>query len=346
MSVNTAHANNGVLLHAGELILLFSDKVSMEFSGQDNSLFKGSKTGKIFLTTHRMVFNNNKQSDPLQSVSFPFVALNDVELEQPVFGANYIKGKVRAQPNGNFVGEAKFKLAFKAGGAIEFGQAMLRAASMAQRNMHNTPGGMGGFDNPPPYQPANGWHEAPPPAYEPPPGYYGWVPMNNPNFTGVPPNSVFVTDNPPPYPGIGAPPQQSYPNPGYQNPQTGWVQPPGQQNFNAGPQQPYGGYPQGPGPQQPYSNAGYPQGPGPQQPYPNPGYPQGAVAGPQQPYAGYPMGGQPGFGSTAPYSKEDEANFSYNANANVNNNNYRQPGDAPPRYEDLPPGYGGPSQRQ
>ena len=28
------------------------------------------------------------------SFSFPFVALKDVELEQPVFGANYIKGKV------------------------------------------------------------------------------------------------------------------------------------------------------------------------------------------------------------------------------------------------------------
>jgi hypothetical protein len=53
-----------------------------------------------------------------------------VELEQPVFGSNYIKGKIRAQPNGNWVGEAKFKLIFKKGGAIDFGQAMLRAASM------------------------------------------------------------------------------------------------------------------------------------------------------------------------------------------------------------------------
>lgn len=52
-------------------------------------------------------------------------------MEQPVFGSNYIKGKVRAQPNGNWVGEAKFKLIFKKGGAIDFGQAMLRAASMS-----------------------------------------------------------------------------------------------------------------------------------------------------------------------------------------------------------------------
>lgn len=51
-----------------------------------------------------------------------------MDIEQPVFGANYIKGKVRAQPNGNWVGEAKFKLTFKHGGAIEFGQSMLKAA--------------------------------------------------------------------------------------------------------------------------------------------------------------------------------------------------------------------------
>ena len=70
----------------------------------------------------------------MKSFSFPFVALRDVELEQPVFGANYIKGKVLAQPNGGFEGEAKFKLRFKSGGAIDFGTAMLKAAQMASRN--------------------------------------------------------------------------------------------------------------------------------------------------------------------------------------------------------------------
>lgn len=58
--------------------------------------------------------------------------LLQVEIEQPVFGANYIKGKVRAQPNGNWVGEAKFKLTFKRGGAIEFGEAMLKAAYLGE----------------------------------------------------------------------------------------------------------------------------------------------------------------------------------------------------------------------
>lgn len=70
----------------------------------------------------------------MQSFSAPFISMSDVELEQPVFGANYIRGKIRAQPNGNFTGETKFKISFKSGGCIDFGQALLRAASMAQRN--------------------------------------------------------------------------------------------------------------------------------------------------------------------------------------------------------------------
>lgn len=53
-------------------------------------------------------------------------------MEQPVFGANYIKGTVQAQPHGGWTGEAKFKLTFKHGGAIEFGQAMLKVASLGE----------------------------------------------------------------------------------------------------------------------------------------------------------------------------------------------------------------------
>lgn len=97
-------------------------------------MFKGVKQGRIYLTTHRVIFNTKNPKDPLQSFSSPFISMSDVELEQPVFGANYIKGKIRAQPNGNFTGETKFKMSFKSGGCIDFAQALLRAASMAQRN--------------------------------------------------------------------------------------------------------------------------------------------------------------------------------------------------------------------
>lgn len=182
----------------------------MEFSGQDDPAFKGTKNGSIYLTTHRMIFNAKKLDDPMKSFSFPFICLTDVEVEQPLFGANYIKGKVRSQENGNFVGEAKFKLLFKGGGAIDFAQAMLRAAHMAKQNAHNAA--------PPPYTPPSGkniknififdklivnlyydcsttgaWFEAPPPAYAPNAnGYYGWLPQTNafPNS----PSNVFMSE--------------------------------------------------------------------------------------------------------------------------------------------------------
>lgn len=197
MSLNTAHADHGVLIHAGECIILFSDNVTVEFYGNDTPDFKGAKTGRMYLTTHRMIYNSKNQSDPMRSFSFPFIALQDVTVEQPMFSANYIKGKVRAQPNGNFIGEVKFKLTFKSGGAIEYGQAMLKAAHLASRHMAaDAP--------PPPYTPPTGpWYAAPPPAYAPPPqGYYGWVPPYSAFPDQPPPNSVFVSNNPPPYPGV------------------------------------------------------------------------------------------------------------------------------------------------
>lgn len=100
--------------------------------GQTQAEFKGTKHGRIYLTTHRMIFNSKKKNDPMKSFSFPFVALSEVGLEQPVFGANYIRGVVKAQPGGHWTGEAKFKLVFKAGGAIDFGQAMVKAASFGE----------------------------------------------------------------------------------------------------------------------------------------------------------------------------------------------------------------------
>ncbi|CAH1108490.1 unnamed protein product [Psylliodes chrysocephalus] len=197
MSLNTAHLNGGVLIHNGEQILLYSDGVAVEWSAQQSGAFQGTKKGLIYLTTHRVIFINKSGGDEMLSFSFPFVTLSEVEVEQPVFGANYIKGKVRAQPNGNWIGEAKFKITFKKGGAIEFGESMLRAAHFASR---------GGMQAPPPYvPPQNQWYAAPPPAYAPPPqdakaaeaaqsAYYD---PNQPQMAFIPPPAYY--ENPPSY---------------------------------------------------------------------------------------------------------------------------------------------------
>lgn len=61
-------------------ILLFCDNVTMEWSGQDNPAFGGKKHGRIYLTTHRMIFNAKDAKDMMQSFSFPFVTLSDVRI--------------------------------------------------------------------------------------------------------------------------------------------------------------------------------------------------------------------------------------------------------------------------
>lgn len=198
MALNVAHNNGGVLIFNGEYILLYCDGVELQFEGDDAKNFHGTKKGRIYLTTHRMIFTNKNASDFFQSFSFPFFTMTSIELEQPIFGANYIKGKVKAQAGGNWEGQAVFKLKFMTGGAIEFGQAMLHAAKLASRNMPAEP---------PPYVPASGpYYSPPPPAYmAPPQGYYGFVPPTN-VFPNVPPaNTVYMTDMPPPYPGINTP---------------------------------------------------------------------------------------------------------------------------------------------
>ncbi|CAG0882865.1 unnamed protein product [Cyprideis torosa] len=202
MSVNSGHTSGGVLVHAGEYIILFDKNVHLTFSGAglQKKEFSGTKKGLIYLTTHRIVFTNQDPGDALQSLSVPFAHLTDVELEQPTFGANFITGKVRAQEGGGWVGEVKFNLTFKSGGAIDFGKAMLQAAIMTKRYANQKP--PQDYNAPPSYASV---YPAPPPYYAPPnqAGYYGWVPP----YTAFPDrpdgSSVYMTDAPPPYPGIG-----------------------------------------------------------------------------------------------------------------------------------------------
>lgn len=134
----------------------------------------------------------------------PFVCLTDMQVDQPVFGANNIRGKLRAQTGGHFTGEVKFKMVFKSGGAIDFAQCALKAAFISKKY------GGAAADSPPPYcAPTGAWHQAPPPAYSMnPQGYYGWIPATQAFPNGPPPNTVFMNDQPPPYPGLVVPGSQ------------------------------------------------------------------------------------------------------------------------------------------
>jgi len=232
MSLNTAHTpdGRGVLLYYGEVILIYSKEVTLEFDGSD-AVFKGKKKGDLYLTSHRIIFTNGNHKDRLLSFSIPFNALRDVKLEQPVFGANYLKGQVLAQPNGNWEGDAIFKMTFYAGGCIEFGEALLNAANLARQ--HAT------YNAPPAYAPPGCGYFSAPPSYYSFAGtnYYGMnVPTNV--FPDTPAaGTVYMYEAPPPYAGI--PPPQTQPP--YPIPQQNAAAPPyysaTQQNGAANPKE-------------------------------------------------------------------------------------------------------------
>lgn len=185
------------------------------------------------MTTHRFVFVAQplSQSQALLSFSAPFCALFDLSLEQPIFGANHIKGKVRSDVT-NTAGQPSytFKLKFNKGGAIEFGQAMEKAA---RRTSAATAGASGsnltGPDSynpppPPPYAPPTGpvpaaasyYQPAPESVYQP--GYNAGFALPTDVFSTPPPvGFVYAMDAPPPYPGLG-PGSAAGPSGGYSVP--------------------------------------------------------------------------------------------------------------------------------
>jgi hypothetical protein len=204
MSVNTSHTpdGRGVLLYQGEIILLFSQNVNVELEANPNPIFHDRKYhGYIYLTSHRVIFINTK-SGSLRSFSMPFFCMRNVKLEQPILGANYMRGTAIAQPNGNYEGDLVWKITFPKGGCIHFGQALLRA--------NDTAGQFARYDVPPPYEaPSAGYREMPP-SYYYQGNYQGYNYTGN-VFTDVP-NNVYVYDQPPPYPGVGGPNAQPQSN--------------------------------------------------------------------------------------------------------------------------------------
>ncbi|XP_023077625.1 postacrosomal sheath WW domain-binding protein [Piliocolobus tephrosceles] len=138
MAVNQSHTENrrGVLIPNGESLLQRSPNVELSFPQQSegSSVFSGTKTGTLFLTSYRVIFiTSHSINDPMLSFMMPFDLMTNLTVEQPVFAANFIKGTIQAAPYGGWEGQATFKLVFRNGGAIEFAQLLVKAASSAAR---------------------------------------------------------------------------------------------------------------------------------------------------------------------------------------------------------------------
>ncbi|CAD6190543.1 unnamed protein product [Caenorhabditis auriculariae] len=196
MSLNTSHTpdGRGVLIYNGEMILLYTSDVKVKFENFSDPIFKGGKSGALYLTSHRIIFMNSK-NEAVKSFAMPFHSLRNVKLEQPLLGANYLKGEVEALPGGNFEGIIEWRLSFPKGGCIDFGQALLRAADMASKARP--------FAAPPSYAPAPQSYYSAPPNYYISGGNYNGFQAPTHAFPEQPPaGNVFMYESPPPYPGI------------------------------------------------------------------------------------------------------------------------------------------------
>ncbi|XP_059107272.1 WW domain-binding protein 2-like isoform X1 [Peromyscus eremicus] len=211
MALNKNHSGRGgVIVNTSESILRSYDHVELTFNDMKNvpEAFKGTKKGIVYLTSYltpyRVIFLS-KGKGAMQSFMMPFYLMKVCEIIQPVFGADFIKGTVKAEAGGSWEGSASYKLTFTAGAAIEFGQRVLQVASQASRS--EAPNGACGY----PYMPsgayvfpspvANGMYPCPPgyPYPPPPPEFYPGPPMMDGAMGSVQPP-------PPPYPGPREPP--------------------------------------------------------------------------------------------------------------------------------------------
>uniref|UniRef100_A0A8C9P9I4 GRAM domain-containing protein n=1 Tax=Spermophilus dauricus TaxID=99837 RepID=A0A8C9P9I4_SPEDA len=207
MALNKNHSEGGrVIVNNTERVLMSYDHVELTFNDMKNvpEAFKGTEKGTVYLTPY-WVISLSKGKDAMQSFMMPFYLMKDCEIKQPVFGANYIKGMVKAEAGGGWEGSASYKLTFTAGGAIEFGQCMLQVASQASRG--EAPNGAYGYPSMPsgayvfPLPVANGMYACPPgyPYPLPPPEFYPGAPV----MDGA---MGYVQPPPPSYPGPMKPP--------------------------------------------------------------------------------------------------------------------------------------------
>jgi len=84
-----------IVNHSKNVTLTFDDA-----SRQYGEVFRGKHKGKVFVTTHRMIFLSGDQRDNLLSFAVAFMYMKNLSVEQPIFGANYISGIAAAHPNG------------------------------------------------------------------------------------------------------------------------------------------------------------------------------------------------------------------------------------------------------
>ncbi|OMJ86965.1 hypothetical protein SteCoe_11438 [Stentor coeruleus] len=109
-------ANNMPAPVIGEFMVLVRKDIEAEIALENGTKYKGK--GRLYLTTIRLVFVNEKRSN-ISSFDIPIDLMSHEKFNQPIFGANYISGSVK--PLYNLIPcNAKFKFWFMSGGTGTF----------------------------------------------------------------------------------------------------------------------------------------------------------------------------------------------------------------------------------
>lgn len=191
MALNKVDVSNGRLVLQGDYIVHHQSDVTFQLEGDRiPSNLKGTFKGDMFMSNNMLIFVN-KSSNGYRSFAMDFESVRNTEVKQPIFGANYLKGFVIAEPNGGWEGNANFNIQFPKGGCIDFAEMLQKTVKTSLRNR------AAGVRPVPPMQPngfmppqGGGYPGYPPPpmGYAPPPGG-GYPPQGYPpqGYPGAPP---------------------------------------------------------------------------------------------------------------------------------------------------------------
>lgn len=103
---------------AGEVYCL--SRAHMTFSLEAPGMPKLKSDGRVYLTTVRMCFVPDVSTPAFCAFDIPLQGLSEEEFKQPIFGANYLTGKVAPVPGRGLPSLATFKLTFNHGGFSTF----------------------------------------------------------------------------------------------------------------------------------------------------------------------------------------------------------------------------------
>lgn len=110
-------ANLEPLRVPGEMWIL--ERTGVEFHVEVKSIGKFKGKGKMILTTNRIVLINQNKDENFKAFDLPLALMFKESFEQPIFGANYIKGTVMPL-HGILVDNPEFKIWFMNGGCGAF----------------------------------------------------------------------------------------------------------------------------------------------------------------------------------------------------------------------------------